>query len=154
MKLRIFRIRNIRLFVFLLLIIPTGNVLGIYNHPPSTPIINGPINGILGDSYPYYIWSSDPDGDKIYYNIRWGDCMAEFNNGPYNSSEEILLYHAFCNICFGPGDFYIRIQAVDEYGSCSDWGVLAVYMSKSNYNDNLYTLMVRFFNQYNLLKNI
>ena len=153
MKIRIIRIRNIGIFVIFLLLIPVTNVFGSDNQPPSIPSIDGPNNGILGESYPYNIMSIDPDGDDIYYYIRWGDCMVECNNGPYQSGEEIILYHSFCEVCCGPGDFYVCVQAIDEYGEGSEWGILIVTMSKTKLNYDFSYFMIRLFNKFYLLEN-
>jgi hypothetical protein len=154
LKIRIIRIKAIVIFIILLLFFPTINVFAIYNHPPSTPIIKGPINGILGETYPFYINSNDSDGDDIYYYIKWGDCMVEYNNGPYQSGEEILFYHSFCEICCGPGDFYVCVQAIDEYGERSEWGILIVTMSKTKLNYDFSYFIIRLFNNFYLLENL
>jgi C1A family cysteine protease len=45
-----------------------------YNWSPTTPIINGPNEGIPGIEYNYKFTSENSDGDDdVYYYIDWGD---------------------------------------------------------------------------------
>jgi hypothetical protein len=92
------------------------------------PIITGPIDGIIGVVYEYEITYADPQGDDVYYEIRWGDCAVIFNADPFKSGEEVTFSHAWCSVCTGPGTFTILVMASDGNGDNSQWGALDVQM--------------------------
>ncbi len=105
---------------------------------PSTPEINGPIEGVTEVQYNYTIVSSDPNGDDIYYYINWGipSYYASFLGffpsdlveiGPISSGEEITINH----IWEGQGKYTIRVRAKDSNNLVSPWSELEVTMPNS-----------------------
>ncbi len=83
------------------------------NCPPTVPSIRGPQTGEEGDSLTYHFISSDSDGDKIRYNIKWGDGTTSTGTTLYNSDVEIELDHAYEEA----GTYKIKAQATDEHGA-------------------------------------
>jgi len=110
----------------------------------NTPIIKGPTNGIIGNVYEYTVTFEDPQGEDVYYTIRWGDCMIINNAGPYESGEEVQFSHGWCENCCGPGTFTIQVQATDDNGDHSNWGTLDVTMDK-NKDSSSYNSLFHFF---------
>jgi len=94
------------------------------NQPPEAPTINGPTNGNAGTTYSYTFITTDPDGDKVYYFIDWGD--GSFDNwfGPYDSGEMISKSHTWDET----GTYTIKAKAKDIHGAESPWGTLTVTM--------------------------
>ena len=43
------------------------------NNSPTKPVINGPENGTINESYNFTVVSIDEDGDELKYTIDWGD---------------------------------------------------------------------------------
>ena len=129
-------INNIESFWSNILIINISN-------PPSTPVIDGPKNGDIGVEYPYTFVATDPDEDKVYYWILWGDgCPAVEWIGPYNSGEEVTVNHAFLRA----GDITISAKAKDIYETESEWGTLDINIPRTKTNH--YSTIVRFFQQF------
>jgi len=96
------------------------------NTPPSTPIINGPQKGKIGETYEYTFVTTDKEQDNIYYLINWGDNTNTGWLGPYNSGETQTISHTWNS----KGDYIIKIKSKDIKGFESRWGLLSVYMSK------------------------
>jgi hypothetical protein len=99
---------------------------------PSTPSINGPINGKPGKNYNYTISSTDPNDDDVYYYISWGDGTIVEWLGPCNSDEKVTISHKWSE----KGAYEIRIVAKDTNGLLSGMGMLETSMPKSKMSIN------------------
>ena len=97
---------------------------GCSNRPPYLPIIEGPINGIIGNYYEYTFQTTDPDNDDIFYCIVGGDSSSEICMGPYKSGEKAKATFSWQKI----GRYSISVKARDIHGDESDWGFLEVKM--------------------------
>lgn len=97
------------------------------NDPPNKVIINGPTNGKAGNSYDYTFTTTDPNDHDLFYTIDWGDGEVENWIGPYTSSEEIILSHAWTE----EGTFTIRAKAKDPYDAEGQWGTFSVSMPRN-----------------------
>jgi len=108
-----------------------------YRGTPNKPIINGPVTGKPGVSYPYSFNSTDPVGNDVYYFIDWGDNKYEDWFGPFSSGVEVVKTHVFEY----PGTYNIYAKAKDINEEESIWGMLTVTMprDKATY-DNLLSL--------------
>lgn len=94
--------------------------------PPSMPIIGGETTVRLGQVYEYTFYTTDPNGDDVYYYIDWGQYYSVGQwYGPYESGEEVLLCHNWSSA----GNPVIKAKAKDTYGLESDWGYLEVTVS-------------------------
>jgi hypothetical protein len=97
------------------------------NQSPTTPFLDGPMGGKAGQKYMYRLVSIDPDNDKVYYFIDWGDQTNSSWLGPYNSGEEISVSHTWSK----RGTYIIKAKAKDTFGSESDWEILEVSMPRT-----------------------
>jgi hypothetical protein len=107
----------------------------IGNLAPTTPDINGPTIGTPGEEYNYSFVSNDPEGDEVWYDIKWGDGDSITDKGPYPSGTEQIESHTWNE----KGDFMIEVRARDTYGGYSDWGQFEVKMPRNiDFNLNLF----------------
>ena len=118
------------------------------NQPPSAPSISGPIEGVVGVEYYYTFKAIDPDYDRVYYYINWGDGQIEEWLGPFDSGEELILSH----IWIETGSYEIKAKAKDTYGLESEWETLEISITKSKLVTNsLLQLLNRFANAYPMI---
>jgi outer membrane protein assembly factor BamB len=94
---------------------------------PTTPEINGEVNGKAGQTYDYTFTSLDPTSDAVYYYIEWGDGGIEDWIGPYASGETITISHSWSE----KGDYTIQARAKDFDNNWGPWGELEVTMPHS-----------------------
>ena len=101
------------------------------NHAPKTPWLLGRRNGENGTPYRYTFWTTDPDGDDVYYYLNWGDTYWDGGAvgwiGPYKSGEKVTLEKNWTE----KGNYTVRVKAADLYGMKSDWATLKVTMPLS-----------------------
>jgi hypothetical protein len=89
---------------------------------PSTPIIDGPCEAKLEVVCNYTVWSIDPQGDDLYYTVRYSDDpTAIINIGPFASGVNITISHCWCDEYQTTNPFYLKVKAIDEQGHESDW---------------------------------
>jgi hypothetical protein len=98
----------------------------IISDPPTTPTINGPTSGKVGDSLIFELTSTDPNGDDVEYYIEWGDGDYIWS-GFYPSGTSISASHIWNE----QGSFTIKAKAIDVFGEESDWETHVVSISKS-----------------------
>jgi parallel beta-helix repeat protein len=110
------------------------------NSPPSTPIIEGPMNGKIGVEYEYSFISTDPDEDDLYYTIDWGDGIEE-TIGTFPSGIEAFSSHRWTK----QDNFTIRAKAVDISGAESEWGNLEVIIPKNKLKNMIF---INFLNEH------
>jgi outer membrane protein assembly factor BamB len=116
-----------------------GNIYAFKtNFPPSTPSIDGQINGKFGKPYEYTFKSVDPDGDDVYYLIYWGDGTIVTWNGPHPSGEELTISHTWAE----KDTYAISAKAKDGYGKQSDWEKLEVTMPKNQISADLSIMLL------------
>jgi len=112
---------------------------------PNSPIITGPISGIIGERYEYTITSEDPQGDDVYYKISWGDCAVMFWDGPHKSGEEVTYEHAWCEVCFpGGGEFTIQVWVKDVNDNMGDCKTFEVSMGRGNHGSLISSSFLQF----------
>jgi hypothetical protein len=97
------------------------------NAPPDNPSINGPTRAKAGVEYEYQFYTVDPDGDDVYYKIKWGDGEETDWIGPSGSGQQILRSHNYSEM----GDYTIEAKAKDHKGEESKWGSLQITMPKN-----------------------
>ncbi|PIR73638.1 MAG: hypothetical protein COU40_01510 [Candidatus Moranbacteria bacterium CG10_big_fil_rev_8_21_14_0_10_35_21] len=89
------------------------------NNPPEDPIITGPVTGTTNTSYSFQIKSTDPDGDKVKFEIDWPPVASPPNKDQgtvlVNSGEEVTASKIF--ISTGAKTF--KVRAVDDKGTPS-----------------------------------
>ncbi len=104
---------------------PNDDANGDLNDPPSSPLINGPVRGLVGEEYTYSFYATDPNGDDIFFIIDWGD-GGETSIGPVPSGSVAYTNHTF----YIMGTFTIRAKTVDMHDAMSNWATLVVSMPK------------------------
>jgi hypothetical protein len=87
------------------------------NQPPSSSPIEGPRWGVVNESYPFSIHTTDPEGDSLFCKWDWGDGNTSDWLGPYPSNETITMIHAWLKI----GSYGFRVKLKDLYGHESIW---------------------------------
>ena len=96
----------------------TITVINVDNDPPLQPNRpEGKTFGRIGISYSYRSLTSDPNGDRIYYQFDWDDGTKSQWVGPYNSSQIVSMSHIWSN----KGSFQVKVKAKDEAGAESIW---------------------------------
>jgi hypothetical protein len=122
------------------------------NTRPETPILKGPSNGKVGKENEYKFSASDPDGNDIFYYIKWGDEQIEKWIGNYKSGEEVVFSHIWNEI----GEYIITVKVKDIYGAESNWAELTVSISKNRLfaYKNFYSLFDLFPNLFQIFQKI
>ena len=128
------------LFVLILTVSATK-----FDQTPSTPIIEGPSNADIGETCFYTVVSTDPQGDDLYYEIRYSDDpYLELRGGPYKSGEKITFAHCWDVFYQDYNPFVVKVKAVDENSHESAWGELEINIANAkvgklnnNYENNL-----------------
>jgi len=81
------------------------------NYPPETPDRpSGPTEGIIEVNYTFTSITTDPEEDKIYYMVDWGDDTYSGWLGPYDSGFPVVTSHAWNEA----GNYEIKIKAKDD----------------------------------------
>jgi hypothetical protein len=138
------------IFVLTLLIAPILNAAAYeieennLDQVPSTPIIDGPCEAEIGETCFYTVTSTDPQGDDLFYVIRYSDDPSiKLRDGPFKSGEIITFPHCWDVVYQDYNPFVIQVMAIDEYDHESDWGRFEVNMTNSKIgkvrtnNDNI-----------------
>jgi len=83
--------------------------------PPSKPVIGGVEIGDANVTMLYTFYSTDPEGDRIKYHIKWGDGSEEYTSF-YNSGEKVNVTHVWTK----EGTYEIEVEAIDEHGAVGE----------------------------------
>ncbi len=105
----------------------------IGNEPPDAPEITGPSTGKPGIEYEFNFTTTDPEGDNIWYDIKWNDGDELIDYGPYLSGEKITFAHTWND----ERVYTIKARARDELGSYGEWSEHRINIQQSraiNYN--------------------
>jgi len=121
----------------------------IKNNHPNIPDINGPSNGKIRRDYDYIIKADDPDYEKIYYYVDWGDGKNSGWLGPYDSGYELTLSHRWTI----SGIYNMSVRAKDENNLLSPWNFLEVNMPK-NHRSRIIDWLNSYPFLYHLLQNL
>ena len=120
------------------------------NHRPITPDApDGPDSVKVGNTYDYSVSTTDPEGDKMFYQFDWGEEEPDAPIGPYDSGEKCNISHTWSE----KGKTFVMVKAIDEHGAESNWSAsLPVRISKSKSVDFLWNLIPYFYYLYTLLR--
>jgi hypothetical protein len=116
-----------------------------WDDPPNIPTIEGPTKGKIGTKYNYTFYTTDYEGNDVYYYIFWGDNTSNGWLGPYPSGQVATVSH----IWYEKGTFLIEAKAKDTFGEESLWGTLEVKMPRDKSISS--TPLLRFLERYPLL---
>lgn len=108
------------------------------NNPPEVPNIDGTTNGNAGTKYTYTFNSVDPDGDNVFYYVKWGDGHTEVWDGPHASGVSVNIDHTYTK----EGTFTIEAKANDIYNEESGWASLTVTMPRTKSISNTFLLNI------------
>jgi len=125
-------------------------LIRIGDQPPNKPTINGPQHGIPEKEYTFTFKSIDPEGDKVSFDIDWGDGSSVTDYGPFDSGEEIELSHTWTS----RDTYTISARAIDFFGNPGEWEEFYIIIPKSKaINLNILEwLFVRFSNTFPIFK--
>ncbi len=122
----------------------------IANQPPRKPDIDGPIRGPVGEEIDLVFTTTDPEKDKVCFNIRWGDGEEIAETDWYNSGEPATISH----IWEIKSLYLVEVRAKDTFGLWSEWASYKIKIPRykaSNYG--LYELLFyRFPNLFPILR--
>jgi len=104
----------------------SGPMTFIVSNPPNKPLLNGPSEGIGGESYTYSAKSTEPDGEKVSYYFDWGDGKNSGWTSFVASGTETSKSHTW-----NRGSFTVKVKARDENGVESDWETIDITMPKN-----------------------
>jgi len=122
----------------------------IGDQPPRKPDIDGPISGKSKVEIDFQFTADDPENDKVWFEINWGDGNIEKNVGPSNSGVPLTKSHVWNT----SGRYTIKARAKDLYGYESVWGSFDIKIPRNKAIDyNLFEfLFERFPNSFPILK--
>ena len=98
--------------------------------PPSKPSITGPKLVYTGKVNRYKLFSTDLDGDDLFYYIEWGDGTYEDWIGPYPEGQIITVEHVY-SVRNKP--LIIRARARDEYDQISPTASYPIFVLSSKH---------------------
>jgi len=117
------------------------------NTAPAPPIIEGPHNGITGESYDFRLASTDPENNPVKFYVDWGDGKSEWSEMAA-SGETIKCSHTW----IFDNTYNIRVKAKDTFGLESDWSYLEVTMPRNKALQN--TLLIKIFDHFPFLSRL
>ena len=97
----------------------------IGDEPPEKPTITGPTKKKPG-TYNYTFVSTDPEGDNVKYEIKWGDGKEE-TTGYYKSGKTVTISHTYEK----RKTFIIQARAGDIFGKWSQWAAFTIIIPKN-----------------------
>ncbi len=95
------------------------------NTAPEAPIIeeiNPRAKPISGPTKTFRFTTIDPDDDKIYLYINWGDGSEEGWIGHFNSSEKVIINHTYV----AEGTYTVMAKAKHMFYAEGPWGTLEI----------------------------
>jgi hypothetical protein len=94
---------------------------------PEKPMITGPTSGQAEREYTYEVSAEDPQGDEVYFYVKWDSGLTGRWIGPYPSGEKVQITHTWNE----DGNYIIRARARDSNNNISVWSSYEVSMSKN-----------------------
>jgi len=119
----------------------------IANQLPEKPDILGTLNGKAGNDYEYTFVSNDPENDKLFYYIVWGDNSTEEWIGPYDLGVELKVIHNWTE----RGSYLLQGKVKDKYGGESNFSNFEINMPKIITFYNMPKTLLRLFERFPFL---
>ncbi len=121
--------------------------IGAKNQGPNKPEINGPTSLRPNEEGTYTISAIDPNKNRVYFYVDWGDGDIIEWDGPYDSGQNVYYKHTW-----DKGKVTIKVKAKDNFGSMSDWSEIVVNIPRGRIsNFNIYSV---FYDQFPILLHI
>lgn len=95
---------------------------------PDPPIITGPSSIKKGKNTSFEFTITDPQQDKIYLKIDWGDNEITEWKGPFESNKTLTLSHQWNE---KNKKVTLKAKAKDEYGWESNWTTYSLTIKKT-----------------------
>jgi hypothetical protein len=99
----------------------------IGDEPPAKPTITGPSSGKTGIEYNFTFVTTDPEGDNVYYEIKWGDGKEEVTDY-YKSGKTVTRSHTWEK----KGTYIIQARAGDIFDKKSQWESMIIVIIQKN----------------------
>ncbi len=122
----------------------------LFNQPPGIPTIIGPTSGKIGEEQSYQIQAEDPDNNKLYYYVDWGDETGIELVGPYTSGRSTTIKHNWSE----KGTYSIKVMSRDIYDEKSEWASLEVSMPKYRNLNPFMGLLIRFMERFSFFNQL
>jgi len=116
--------------------------VSLLNNPPENVSISGPVFSRSGKLTEYTFYCDDPEGDNVFYYIKWeSSCPTVY--GPFESSVDTSLSYLW-----GKSGFYtISFKAVDTYGAESEIVYFDIVMPMND-NERYISFLNYFFDMF------
>ena len=122
------------------------------NTPPYAPLIredNPRARPVGGPTKNFIFTTIDPDDDKIFLSIDWGDGTYEEWLGPYNSSEDVKLSHTYSS----EGTYTVRAKAKDMFEDEGPWGSLVIPIIERMFSNSFLNIIENRFPMFEVFLN-
>ena len=120
---------------------------------PETPIIEGPTEGNIEETYNFNIIFNDPDGYNSQIFIDWGDETTTDWYPVWSRPDEPGTY-TFNHSWAKEGNYIVRAKVKDELGAESDWATLEVTMPKNKAINPFILFLERLIERFPILEQI
>jgi hypothetical protein len=98
-----------------------GNINLRYYTPPadvaSTPSVSGPAQGVVGISYEFSAFSTNPYGNNVQYRFDWDDGSPYTETGWYSDGTTAYASHSWSS----GGTYNVKVQARCPSSEWSSW---------------------------------
>jgi hypothetical protein len=109
----------------------------------------GPNSGKPNEELTFSSYTTDAEGDQVYYMWRWGDGDYSEWYGPYDSGETVEASHSWDS----PSNYQVRVKAKDILDQETDWSeplMVSITKTKTT-NLHFYNLLRQFQNSFPIL---
>jgi hypothetical protein len=126
--------------------------INIENLPPEPPIINGPNTGKPGYFYSYTFLTVDPNGDKVKYEIDWGDGDVYEWGIICESNELFSKGHTWSY----SSNYTLKARAKDIYNKIGNWSTykITIPINKISFNTFLQRFQQKHLNIFPILQKL
>jgi len=85
--------------------------------PPAKPTIDGPEYGTINRPVTFTAFTTEPDGEQVFYWFDWDDGTNSGWLGPYSPGVTIEAENTWT----GLGSYFVEVKAKDINGANSEW---------------------------------
>jgi hypothetical protein len=91
--------------------------IGEFSSPPAKPTLDGPNHGVYNQTLTFTTFTTDPNGEPVFYKFDWGSGETSDWLGPYDSGETITETHSWP----GMGAYLVKVIAKNNKSATSQW---------------------------------